>query len=152
ARFRDPFHIRSDELQILARQRETHLAALAGFELDLLKPFELAHRSSDAGDAIVDIELHDFLAGALARVRDRRADRDRAVPRERLRAELDWAVAECRIAQAMTERIERLVRRFAIARLELGTLAFDVWASGTLVVVEIRLLTGLEREAHGQAT
>ena len=79
ARLDDRPIVEAVELQVGGSQREADDFRLARRKLDLAERLQLADRARDARDAIVRVELHDFLGRAPAAVGDPRRHRDLAV-------------------------------------------------------------------------
>src|ERR1700712_2833467 len=94
--------------QRLRRQWEGDRASLTRLERDALEAPQVAIGPSDFRCRVANVELNDFVASALARVRHVDLHRDRTVGRQRRRAGAKPLVSEGRVAQPMAEGIERL--------------------------------------------
>src|SRR5690606_4649437 len=110
--------LRVVEREITPRQRELYFGGRARRQTNFLESLELANGPRHARRAITNIELSDFLGFTLAGVRDSGRNGQSRVPSQRLGAELRQFIIEPRVSEAMTERIQRLVRHFAITRFE----------------------------------
>src|SRR3546814_1455576 len=92
---------------------EAHAPRLARRQQDLLEGLQLAQRTRPAGNGIADIELHDLLACDGTRVAHRDRGREPVVLAAQHRlVELERAVLEDAVPEAVPEGIERRVRTF----------------------------------------
>src|ERR1700694_3796022 len=85
------------------RKRERDALALARCQRDSLESFQLLERARDAGNRLIDIELKDLVAGALAHIAYE--CRDRAAIDAKI------AVLELRVRESEPEREERTIRQ-----------------------------------------
>ena len=83
----------------------------ARLERHPLEAAQAAHRLRDARDGVVDVELDDVVALAVAGVGDVHRHGDLAVLRHALRAQVQVVDGERRVAQPEAERVERVARR-----------------------------------------
>ena len=109
---------------------------------------EPSNRLGDAGHAVVDVELRQFVRRTRAPVGDRGDDVQRSVPRQRGVGDLNRAVCDPAVGQAGAGGVERRVRRPPILRLVGFAWAGRGWPPGGLVVVVQGLLPRLEGETH----
>src|SRR6266508_2048421 len=68
------FHVQVEKGKFIGRDRELDGLALAGFERHAFEIFQLHYGPRHGTDEIVNVQLHDFIAGALACVRYSHAD------------------------------------------------------------------------------
>ena len=66
----DALHLRVPQRQIVGLSSKRDRPALAGLQRHALEPLQLDHRPGDRRLIVVDVELHDLVAGAAAGVRD----------------------------------------------------------------------------------
>ena len=104
-----------------------------------LEALELLHRPRDGAHQVADVQLHDFVAGAVAGVRDVDEHARRFVAADRRLLQPRRAERELRVAQAEAEREER------------RDVVEQVAAAGRrLVVVERRQVTDRARNRDRQ--
>ena len=59
-----------EQCEVLWAKIEVHAARLTGRQVDFTKAAQLADRASDAGDVVAQVQLDDFITGALAGIGD----------------------------------------------------------------------------------
>src|SRR5689334_14387227 len=64
----DRLQVMADELEVASAKLEAHAAGLARVQRHALEALQLAHRPGEAGDAVVEVELHHLFDGAGAAV------------------------------------------------------------------------------------
>src|SRR4051812_28388412 len=96
------------ERERVGLQRQLDRAALAWLQADALESLQRLQRPRHLRADALDVELRDFISGPPARVPDRHADRHGPVPGQRRCAHAQVRVLERRVAQAVSEWIQRL--------------------------------------------
>ena len=92
--------------QIARFDGEIHLLGLARFEADALKPYQVFLVGGNAAHFVAHVELHHFVAGALAGVLDVTGYMDRLAVSHCGRSDGEVGIFKGSIAQAVAERIE----------------------------------------------
>src|ERR1700746_2773384 len=83
AGFDHPLIVGADEGQVVRRQFEKHLAALARLQQNFCESLEPLQRRRHARKSLVQIQLNDFLAGSAAAVFYRHFNAHNPAPRNR---------------------------------------------------------------------
>src|SRR5262252_3259197 len=130
-------HVQIQKRKFVGRDREVYGLALARRNRDALEILQLHHGAGHRTHQVVDVELNDLIAGALASVRDGYADFRAAGRPDLRRRHFQIRILEGRVAQSVAEREERLFAGEEITA-----------PRRRLVVVGDRQLTDRAREAH----
>ena len=121
--------------------------------MDALEAFQLFHGAGNAAHQVADIELYDFICIVVTRIGYGYGSGQLAVRIQLLGAERDVTVLEGGVAQAIAERIQRVVAHIQVVAAELlEPFAFFQRTAGILVVVCHRQLAHILRESGGQLT
>ena len=107
------------ELQQFGGNGEGHLLAFAFFQVDALEAFQLFHGAGNAAHQVADIELYDFICIVVTRIGYGYGSGQLAVRIQLLGAERDVTVLEGGVAQAIAERIQRVVAHIQVVAAEL---------------------------------
>src|SRR5262245_21455445 len=130
-------HVQIQKRKFIGRDREVDRLAFARRERDAPEILQLRHRAGHRTHQVADVELGDFIARALASVRDCYADFRASGRPDLRRRHFQIRVLEGRVAQSVAEREERLFAGEEITA-----------PRRRLVVVCDRQLTDRTREAH----
>ena len=103
--------------QVFRPQFELYDVTLPCLYIDMPDVAQDAYRLRDAGDAIMNIELRDFMLGTLSAVGEGGAHQQCFALVDGMAIQLGGPVGYGRISQTMTKGEQRLVRHFQIARL-----------------------------------
>src|SRR5512143_2670801 len=74
ARLDDPAHVAVEHAQMLRAESETHLARFSRLQMNALETLQFHHGPSDRRQHVADVQLHDLVAFAVARVLHRAPD------------------------------------------------------------------------------
>lgn len=155
SRLNNILHPNIPQPQILHVQRNLDCNSLPGLNNHLLEPLELDIRHHDAGDQILNVDLHDLRAVAGGLVGYVHGDSDGVLSAHLRLRELDRAVLESGVGLAVTEFVERewVVENVLVAELEGAVLIFlaDIdGAAGVEVIVVDRGSSDIVWEADGE--
>lgn len=89
------------------------------FQVDALEAFQLFHGAGNAAHQVADIELYDFICIVVTRIGYGYGSGQLAVRIQLLGAERDVTVLEGGVAQAIAERIQRVVAHIQVVAAEL---------------------------------
>ena len=95
------------------------------FQVDALEAFQLFHGAGNAAHQVADIELYDFICIVVTRIGYGYGSSQFAVRIQLLGAERDVTVLEGGVAQAIAERIQRVVAHIQVVAELLEPFAFS---------------------------
>src|SRR5438128_2822236 len=143
----DELHALIVQPQFFGRQLELPGARFAGLQGHAPEPRERTHRSGDARNLVVHVQLRDLGAFTRPGVRDRGGDLERAAWRDGGSAQLEILVLERRVAQPVAKGKEGARRQVGVLG---GVLVRGRRPSSVLVIVVDRNLADAAGEGHGE--
>ena len=109
-------HVCTGEREVFGPQRKGYRPAFTRLQRYLFEALQFLHRPGNRSDKIAHVELHYLFTRARARVGNRGSCGDRTLGSHRRSRQRCRRIAECRVAETITEAVQWIVRRIEITR------------------------------------